>query len=489
MQIDMDFVRLLEIGCIVIILLIQFYQFAQNKRKINTLEEVYPDEGLVIVEVEEAEGLRLIAPNNSFNENFLHILSATNLYLQKNRGAAADFNILKDISERESEALENEIESNIALPLYVGLLGTFLGVIIGLIQIAFFTGINDASIQAFLGGVLIGMATSACGLLLTTLGNYYFKQARLQRDRNKNNYYTFLQAELLPSLASDMVASLLSLKDNLNAFNQEFSQNISSFKGTVSGITENLSLQKDFLETLQQGGYQQIVQANVEVFDKIEKSMPVLDRFIRSIEEANALTEQSKASFAVIKQIMDDLKGFREGIHGLGHYIKENDNLIEKQVRYLNAYIQTAGQATDSMGKHFDKVDDAITRFVEKRIQTLMEDSRKAAVQVEEYFAHLREDNIHMALARQIDSLKKEIEQLNNGRENYRLATHLVNQSPTPKTEPAQTIIREVLPADIRKNEFINTTAFKFFVYISTIFYATALAAFIGFLLARFMNT
>jgi uncharacterized membrane protein YdbT with pleckstrin-like domain len=186
---------------------------------------------------------------------------------------------------------------------------------------------------------------------------------------------------------------------------------------------------------------------------------------------------------------MDDLKGFREGIHGLGHYIKENDNLIEKQVRYLNAYIQTAGQATDSMGKHFDKVDDAITRFVEKRIQTLMEDSRKAAVQVEEYFAHLREDNIHMALARQIDSLKKEIEQLNNGRENYRLATHLVNQSAVPKAEPAQTIIREVLPADILKNEFINTTAFKFFVYISIIFYATALAAFIGFLLARFMNT
>jgi biopolymer transport protein ExbB/TolQ len=489
MQIDMDFVRLLEIGCIVIILLIQFYQYSQNKRKINNLQDVYPDQGLVIVEIEEAEGLKLISPNNNFNEAFLGILAATNLYLQKNRGTAADFNILKDISERESDALENDIESNIALPLYVGLLGTFLGVIIGLIQIAFFTGINDASIQSFLGGVLIGMAASACGLFLTTLGNYYFKQAKLHRDRNKNNYYTFLQAELLPSLASDMASSLLSLKNNLDAFNQEFSQNISSFKGTVAGITENLSLQKDFLEMLQKGGYQQIVQANVEVFDRIEKSMPVLDKFIRSIEEASALTEQSKASFAAIKQIMDDLKGFREGIHGLGRYIQENDNLLEKQVRYLNAYIQTAGQATDSMGKHFDKVDDAITRFVEKRIQTLMEDSRKAAVQVEEYFAHLREDNIHVALARQIDSLKKEIEQLNNGRENYRLATQIVNQSAAPKAEPAQTIIREVLPADVHKKEFINSAAFKIFVYISTIFYATALAAFLGFLLARFVNT
>ncbi|MDO1450303.1 hypothetical protein Q0590_28750 [Rhodocytophaga aerolata] len=489
MQTDMDLVRLLEIVCIAIILLIQFYQFIQNKRKINNLKDVYPDEGLEIVQIEEAEGLKLINPNNDFHREFIHILSATNLYLQKNRGAAADFNILKDISERESDALENDIEANIALPLYVGLLGTFLGVIIGLIRIAFFTGINDSSIQSFLGGVLIGMAASACGLLLTTLGNYYLKQAKLRRDRNKNNYYTFLQAELLPSLSSDMASSLVSLKDNLDAFNQEFSQNISSFKGTVAGITENLSLQKDFLEMLQKGGYQQIVQANVDVFDRIEKSMPVLDKFIRSIEEANVLTEQSKASFSAIKQIMDDLKGFREGIHGLGRYIQENDNLIEKQVRYLNAYIQTAGQATDSMGKHFDKADDAITRFVEKRIQTLMEDSRKAAVQIEEYFAQLREDNIHVALAKQIDSLKKEIEQLNNSRENYRFATQLANQPAVSRSESAPTIIREVVPAEVKKNDFVNSPAFKIFVYVSTVFYGVALAAFIGFLLARFMNT
>jgi hypothetical protein len=117
-----------------------------------------------------------------------------------------------------------------------------------------------------------------------------------------------------------------------------------------------------------------------------------------------------------------------------------------------------------------------------------MEDSRKAAVQIEEYFDKLKEDNIHVALARQIDSLKSEIEQLNNSRENYRFATQLVTQQPAAKSEPAQTIIREVLPAELNKKDFINSQAFKIFVYISTIFYGTALAAFIGFLLARFMS-
>lgn len=484
MPIGFDLVPALEVFCIGVILILQFYQYRLNLSKINNLEALYPDTGLEVVEIAEAEGLKLINHNGSFHAGFVRILSATNLYLQKNRGNAADFNIIRDISERESDAVENEIESNIALPLYIGLMGTFLGVIIGLVEITFFEEIKDSSIQSFLGGVLIGMAGSACGLLLTTLGNYYFKQARLYRDRNKNNYYTFLQAELLPSLASDMSASLSSLKNNLDAFNQEFSENIHSFKGTVSGITQNLALQKEFLEVLQRGSYQQIVEANVEVFSKIEKSLPILDHFIRSIQEANALTEQAKSSFSAIKQIMDDLRGFREGIQGLGKYIQENDNLIEKQVRYLNAYIQTAGQATDHMGKHFDKADDAVTRFVEKRIQTLMEDSRKAAVQIEDYFARLREDNIHITLARQIDSLKSEIQKMANGK-----AVNPVNTTPlsTIHAEPVHTIIKEVLPAS--KNEFINSLAFKIFVYVSTAFYAIALAAFIGFVMARFINS
>jgi hypothetical protein len=488
MQTEIDIVTVLEILCITAILIIQFYQYWLNRKKTDTLEELFPEEGLDIVDIPESEGLKLINPNKNFKTGFTRILAATNLYLQKNRGSAADFNILRDISERESEALENEIDSNIALPLYIGLMGTFLGVIIGLIKIAFFEEISDSSIQSFLGGVLIGMAASACGLLLTTLGNFYFKRAKLYRDRNKNDYYTFLQAELLPSLASDMAGSLSSLKDNLDAFNQEFSQNINSFKGTVAGISENLSLQKEFLETLQKGGYQQIVQANVEVFNKIEKSMPVFDAFIRSIGEANALTEQAKQSFAAIKQIMDDLKGFREGVQGLGRYIQENDNLIEKQVRYLNAYIQTAGQATDSMGKHFDKVDDAITRFVEKRIQTLMEDSRKAAVQIEEYFARLREDNIHVALAKQIDSLKAEVQNLSNGRENIRIISQPFYEPVLSKSDPVSSINHEIVSTPVHKTEFINTLAFKAFVYISTVFYAIALAAFIGFLLARFLH-
>jgi hypothetical protein len=406
----MDLVILIEIFIIIVIAGFQINTYRSNLNKISNLEWLYPDKHLEIVSVPDQGGyVELINIHKRFSEGFKAIAAATNLYLHKNKGAAADFNILRDISERESDALENEIDTTLALPLYIGLMGTFLGVIIGLVRIAFLEGINDASIRTFLGGVLVGMAASALGLFLTTISNISFRKAKLSRDRYKNNYYTFLQAELLPSLTSNMAGSLTTLKDNLSAFNSEFSNNLANFKGSVESISANLTLQKDFLNTLDRVGYNTMAAANIEVFERIERSQPVFHSFINSIKEANLLTQQAKDSFEAIRQIMNDLRGFREGINGLGQYIKENDNLIDKQVKYLNAYIDSASYASESMGKHFDKADDAITKFVNRRIDVLMQDSQRAAVQLEEYFDKLKKDNVHVELARHIDALKDEI--------------------------------------------------------------------------------
>jgi soluble cytochrome b562 len=487
----------IELAIIALIILVQLIRYGQNRSKISRLAALYPKDDLSIVSIPEAGSLKLINIPVHFSGGFQRILQSTNLYLQKNQGAAADFNILRDISERESDALESEIESTVALPLYIGLLGTFVGVIIGLLRIAFVEGINDASVQTFLGGVLIGMLSSACGLLLTTLGNYHFKQAKLQRDRRKNDYYTFLQAELLPSLSSDMASSLTSLKANLDAFNQEFSRNIDSFRGTVSAITENVVVQKEFLEALERIGYQQMAAANVEVFSRLEKTVPELERFTESIREANLLTEQAKRSFDTIQQIMYDLKGFREGINNLGIYIKENDTLIDKQVRYLNAYIQTAAQATDSMGKHFDRADDAITQFVEKRIQTLMEDSRKAAVQIEEYFSELRKDNVHATLARQIDSLRQEIASLGSNGFHVEPVPPPAKRTPPVPAPPSKAQVdlwelKESVLSTItasRKADFTHSFAFKLFVYLSIGFYSAAFVAVLVYVATRIVLT
>ncbi|HEX8658730.1 MAG TPA: hypothetical protein VF690_14390, partial [Hymenobacter sp.] len=110
---------------------------------------------------------------------FGQIVVDTNEYLLNNRGAAADFGILKDISERHAEALDEEIQAQIATPLYLGLLGTFTGAILGLVALVgnpfsevsenpnTDTSFSNGDVQHFLGGVLIAMIGSLFGLAFT----------------------------------------------------------------------------------------------------------------------------------------------------------------------------------------------------------------------------------------------------------------------------------------------------------------------------------
>lgn len=67
------------------------------------------------------------------NSVFKRIISSLNTYLQKNKGAASDYHLMKDIVERNCDAKENEIDTQIPTPLYTGLMGTVLGIIVGVV--------------------------------------------------------------------------------------------------------------------------------------------------------------------------------------------------------------------------------------------------------------------------------------------------------------------------------------------------------------------
>src|ERR1700753_2941360 len=58
-----------------------------------------------------------------------NILSATNRYLLHNNMAAADFHLIKDIADRNIDAVEEDINQTISVPLYLGLMATMFGII------------------------------------------------------------------------------------------------------------------------------------------------------------------------------------------------------------------------------------------------------------------------------------------------------------------------------------------------------------------------
>ena len=180
------------------------------QESIKTLKNLFPEIKNLSIEserIDEYSGLTYdkVQANGKISKGFQEILNSTNSYLKNNKGSAADFKIIEDIGERQIETIENKIESNISSPLYLGLLGTISGIVIGLIFFVAAIINNDkllesaSSIQPLIVGVILAMTASAIGLILTIINSSFkFKDAAFENERKKNHYYDFIQANPLP---------------------------------------------------------------------------------------------------------------------------------------------------------------------------------------------------------------------------------------------------------------------------------------------------
>ena len=131
-------------------------------------------------EYESMSEVSLINPNEKVNVIFDEILLAVNVYLLRNKGAATDFNLIKDVVERNLDMEEEDISLTVTVPLYLGLMGTMVGIVFGLINLFLVSDPNaDFDIKAFLGGVSIAMFASFWGLFCTVSNSSFnLKNAR-----------------------------------------------------------------------------------------------------------------------------------------------------------------------------------------------------------------------------------------------------------------------------------------------------------------------
>lgn len=108
---EVSFILAFEVSFILALIILQFHVFKQVFQKIERFKNFFPTNRIKIKKLslsntgDEVE----ILEGKGDNEDFEEIIKSTNDYLIKNKGAAADFSILKDISERHLEKFDNEI--------------------------------------------------------------------------------------------------------------------------------------------------------------------------------------------------------------------------------------------------------------------------------------------------------------------------------------------------------------------------------------------
>ena len=161
----MELHYILVILVILTIIVAQVYIYKNTQKKIVTYKSIFPNSTSSYSIVETvihadnsndedesfSENIDTISVSqlkiNTNNDTLKEIRDALNMYLQKNKGAASDFYLMKDVVERYCDAEEEEINIQQPIPLYLGLMGTMVGIIVGIGFIAVSGGLSSESLM------------------------------------------------------------------------------------------------------------------------------------------------------------------------------------------------------------------------------------------------------------------------------------------------------------------------------------------------------
>ena len=336
----------------------------------------------VIDETDDSEQVELIVIPNSTKANHSHfaeVIKSTNAYLCKNKGASADFGILKDTCERHLEKVDNEIGNLINVPLYIGLAGTFVGIIIGLSGIDFSattagttTTISSDSIGQLLHGVIAAMVASLVGLAFTVISTALaYKPAAYKNDTDKNHYYDFLQRELLPFLNIGVSKSLGSFKDVLNHFIIKFGENMDDYKDSGNLLNENLSKQQSVLEEINKLSLTRTATKIAEVFADLKESAEHLEKFQTYQKGLNGYVDKTEKVADEMNTIIEQFKDFNTNLKAI------SNNSV--------ATIELQKQFKDSLEKHFPTINDH-REIWRTQVDELNQDIKEVYKELNNYF-------------------------------------------------------------------------------------------------------
>jgi len=391
--------EVLEWLVLALIIAFQARAFWQGRRASAQLAALFPPGAALHLtrHLDEATGQQvdvLETPAGATTE-FADVVQDTNAYLLKNKGTA-DFDILQSIAERRALALDAEVQSGTSAPLFIGLMGTFLGAILGLGGLlGGSSSFGETAIQGFLRGVTVAMIGSLCGLGLTLWGNALYKAARRQSEQRRNDYYTFLQVQLLPILHSDMAGSLGTLKAVLDSFNQEFLSKIYEFGPIVRALNENITVQKDFLEQLQKVGYTQMANASIRVFDKVAESAHHFENFLAYQQELNQTLRNGQQVATTLTSLLGRLSGLENGLNQVPALVQQHAGTVEAQLKFFRQNQAEMDRLARQGEAFMDESYHQLATVMRQRMGVLTQEADQAAGVLEDHFRRLNNENVY----------------------------------------------------------------------------------------------
>lgn len=369
----------------IMFLCIQGFYFFGNMKKLEAVRKFFVKKRDYEV-YGEAEDSQLNASVAEEGSSLHTLIKELNEYTRKNHGTT-DFSVIQNKTERKINVMYENATSKLAFPTYLGLMGTFLGVFCGLLSFNWglfnsIDGITDSAISNLIWGVLVSMLTSFIGLLLTTISNHIAADTQKIVGEDKNEFYEFIQNELMPTLGVSMVAALNKLHHTINLFEPSFNNVIDRFQATFDSCTqrfgtafeqnvtivseavrvmgenmdkinENVDLQAQLLKTLRSRGVVESLDAFVRASQNFDLVTTALNRFevtrnaikdvtVELVNTQRHYNESLEIPLNVankLNQILSRITDFEKSINALGRSIEKTDLLGNTEIEALKQAI------------------------------------------------------------------------------------------------------------------------------------------------------
>lgn len=293
---------------VIVVFILQTLAFIRIRNKHAQLKNLFPkrpedviylkdNENVYTIDEESIIGIIDDVKDVSFP--FRQIITSFDNYLLNNNGSA-EFSVLKDITDRNSDVVEQQINSTAAVPIYLGLCGTLIGIVFGVGVLGFGGGLEmllsndisstsdtDGGIRYLLCGVAIAMTTTLFGVIFSIWGASSLKSNIEEAGKRKNLFLNWVQENLLPKMDDGMAGTLKILQKNLSKFNKDFSANAKDLKDSLETIVEINRERSEIFKEINKLKIENIAEANISILKEFQRSTDKLNKlqqFLNSSE-------------------------------------------------------------------------------------------------------------------------------------------------------------------------------------------------------------
>lgn len=253
---------------------------------------------------------------------------------------------IDDFIDNINALKEERISSYLPIPIFLGLLGTIIGIIIGLNDIS--TQIEKNMLDEFMTGIRTAMISTATGISITTILHLFFHYSKNSVLKTKRHFLSFIESTDLGDQRelSDLISQI---SENLKDFNTNFQENINSFGETMVSIKAVSDGQLALANKLEKLELNKIVKDNLKILEKFESVTDNIEKVIKEIEKASSTPTNIMSQLAEsYGKLNDKIEETRGNLTNLGTTLENDLNSFYNNFnKTIDENLKKIGESTD----------------------------------------------------------------------------------------------------------------------------------------------